>query len=136
MDPKERLRKACRVLAVQTGLERLAAWRVSDLEHRHASLRNQQASLVRFLDGETALGDVLSATILRRLQCLAENQAALIAEREVCDARRREERLRLRCAELIVDDLARETRRMDVLRELESVIETSQQRPCVRSEQG
>jgi hypothetical protein len=136
MEPKERLRKARRVLAVQTGLERLAAWRVSDLEHRHSLLQDQQANLVRFLDGETALGDAFSAAILRRLQCLAENQAALEAEKEGCDARRREERLRLRCAELIVDDLGREARRIDALRELQSVIEASQQRARVRSEQG
>lgn len=136
MEPKERLRKVRRVLAVQAALERLAAWRVSDLEHQHSLLQDQQENLVRFLDGETAFGDVFSAAILRRLQRLAENQAALKAEREACAARRREERLRLRCAELIVDDLGREARRIDALRELETAIDASQQGPRVRSGQG
>jgi len=136
MEPKERLRKARRVLAVQAALERLAAWSVSDLENQDVLVQERRADLVRFLDAETALGSAFSAAILRRLQGLAETQAALAAEKDLCAARRREERLRLRCAELIVDRLAGETRRIDELRRLDRVIEAAQQRSWVRPEQG
>jgi hypothetical protein len=136
MEPKERLRKARRMLAVQAARERLAAWSVSDLETQDALMRERRADLDRFLDAGTALGSAFSASTLRRLQGLAEAQAALEAEKELCVARRREERLRLRCAELIVDRLARESERIDELRRLDHVIEAAQQRSQVRPEQG
>jgi hypothetical protein len=133
MEPKDRLRKARRVLAVQTSLERLAAWRVGALEYRLSIMRDQQSDLVRFLEGEV-LGDVFAAAMLRRLGRLAESQAVLKEEKVSCEAARWEERLRLRCAELAVDDLGKAVRRSDEMAELESVIDLAQQR--VRSEQG
>ncbi len=136
MEPKERLRKVRRVLAVQAAIDRLAAWRSGDLAHQDQRLRERQADLIRFLDAETALGDVFSASMLTRLQGLAESRAAVTVEKEACDATRRAERLRLRCVERIVDALDRETRRIDELRELERVVEASRQRARVRPGQG
>ncbi len=136
MQPKDRLQKARRVLAVQAALERLASWSLADLGHEIARSEERRADLDRFLDGETALGGAFSAAMMRRLQGLAETQAALNIEKDLCAVRRREERLRLRCAELIVDALGRETRRIDDLRELERVTETSLLRSRVRPEQG
>lgn len=137
MEPKDRLRKARRVLAVQAAIERLAVWSSTELEHRDASLQQRRADLVRFLDTDMGLGDVVSAAMLRRLHGLAESRAALKGEIDACAARRREERLRLRSVEKIVDALDRETRRIEELRELERVIEATQRlRSPVRSEQG
>lgn len=107
-----------------------------DLEHRDTRLQKRTADLVRFLDETTALGDIFSVTMIRRLQGLAESRATLQAEKDICAARRSTERLRLRCAETIADAIGREARRIDDLRELERVIEASQQRSGVSSEQG
>lgn len=136
MEPKEKLRKARRLVAVQAALERRAAWALIDLEQQDLALRQQQEKVVRFLDSETALDGVFSAALLRRLQALADRRAALNAEREMCAARRSEERLRLRCAERVVATLGHETRRIDAARELESVIDSAQQAARVRPEQG
>ncbi len=136
MEPKDRLRKARRVRDVQVALERLASWSLMDLEREILRLDEQRADLDRFLGGETALGGTFSVTMMRRLQGLAETRAALSAERTLSAERRREERLRLRCAELIVDALDREARRIDGCRELERVVEASQRSARVRPEQG
>jgi hypothetical protein len=73
---------------------------------------------------------------MRRLQELAEHQAALATEKDSCGTRRREERRRLRCAELIVEALDRDARQAGDRRELETLIEASVQVSCIRSEQG
>jgi hypothetical protein len=136
MEPKDRWQKARRVLAVQAAIERLASWSLADLGHEITRMDERRADLDRFLDGETALGGAFSVAVMRRLQGLAETQATLNAEKDLCAERCREERLRLRCAELIVDALGREARRIDDLRELERVTETSILRARVRPEQG
>jgi hypothetical protein len=136
MEIEERLRKARRVLAVQAAMERLAAWSSMELDHRDALLRQRRENLLRFLAGETALGDVFSATVLRRLHELAESQAALKLEKDARDARRVEQRLRLRRLERIVDGLDQTAREADILRELERTIEAAQRRAHVRPGQG
>lgn len=136
MEPKDRLRKARRVRDVQAGLERLASWSLMDIEREILRLEDRRADLDRFLDGKAALGGAFSVAMMHRLQGLAETQASLSAERTLWAERHRDERLRLRCAELVVDVLQRETHRIDDGRELERVIESALQRARVRPEQG
>jgi hypothetical protein len=136
MDKKERLRKARRVVAVQASLERAAAWRLIDLDHEDVRLKERRTNLVRFLGNATPLGDTFSTATMRRLQGLAEDRAALKLEKDRCAARRREERIHLRCAETIVETLDRAVREIDDLRELESVIEAALENARVRSKQA
>lgn len=136
MEPKERLHKARRILAVRASLERLATWRAIDLECQEKALHTRRDHLVRYLDGETMLGEAFSRGVSRRLQSLAEHEAVLKVEKETQATRCLEERQGLRCTERIVDALERETRSAEELRELEQVIEASLRRRRVRPEQG
>lgn len=136
MPMNERLGKAQRILLVQRALDRLAAWTLFDLERRDLLLQARRQALVRFLDGEAAFSGTFSVAMMRRLQGLAEAQAALKVETEAQAVRCREEHLRLRQAERIVDRLGSEARRVDELRELADLIEASLDQGSVRPGQA
>lgn len=121
----KRLRKARRVLAVQTVLDRLADWRLRDLETRERILADRWAELVAFLDQELALSGVFASTAMRRMQGLENLRMALIAEKDALARRRLEERRRKRAAGQIVDAVEAEARRMEEARQLGEAMERS-----------
>jgi len=119
----ERLRKARRVLAVQTLLDRLADWRLRDLERQELALQESRRDLIRFLDSESAFAGLFAATLMRRMQSLEDLRVALIAEREAQASLHLEERSRMRRAERIVDALDDQARRTEEARRLAEVVE-------------
>ncbi len=108
-----RLGKMRRVLAVQTLLERLADWRLRDLESQARALQDQRRELVRFLDGESAFTGLFAAAALRRVESLEGLCEALRKEREAQALRRLEERGRMRRAERTAYALEAEAREME-----------------------
>jgi hypothetical protein len=123
-----RLRRAYRVLAVQSQLERLALWQLIDLERRAASLEERQRDLINFMQQESAFTGLFSSAMMGRLQALAELHVEAKAENETQRTRHLEERGRLRRVERIVTALEIDTRRQKALRELIEAIETAEQR--------
>jgi len=118
-----RLHKARRILSVQVELDRLAEWRLSELERQEAALKDRRRDLLGFFDGESAFVGLFAAMLMRRLQSLDAAAAALAAEMQAQADRRLEERGRMRCAERIVQSLQSELRRTDDLRSLAEAIE-------------
>lgn len=55
----ERLRRARNVLAVQAQLDRLAEWRLINLQSQAAVLEDRQRGLIRFVYGEPAITGML-----------------------------------------------------------------------------
>jgi hypothetical protein len=123
-----RLRRAYRVLAVQSQLERLALWQLIDLESQAASLEERQRDLINFMQHESAFSGLFSSAMMRRLQALAELHVKAKAENETQRTRHLEERGRLRRVGRIVTALEIDTRRQKALRELIEAIETAEQR--------
>jgi hypothetical protein len=130
----ERLRKAQRLLAVQTALDRLAEWSLADCERREAELQDRRLELVRFIDSEVPTAGAFPAMMMRHLQQLAERHAALLAEKDAHAERRRGERARLRAAERIVAAQASEAGKHAAKGELAEVIEAMVGR--IRQRQG
>jgi ERCC4-related helicase len=124
----QRLRKARRVLAVQTELDRLAEWTLNDFERQERALQDQRRDLMRFLDGESAFTDIFATTLMHRLERLETQGAALFVEKRAEVDRRLEERGRMRRAERIVDALVSEARRKEELRLLAEMIEVAVRR--------
>jgi hypothetical protein len=121
----ERLRKAHRILAVQTQLDRLAEWTLMDLKAQAMVLADQRQGLIRFMDEEPPFAGIFAATMMRRLQAAAEAQVAITNETEAQKIRHREERARLRCAERIVGTLEGEARRRVEANQLAEAIEAA-----------
>jgi hypothetical protein len=84
---------------VQLNLDRLAEWRLSDLQIQAAPLVDQQRGLHRFMSDGSEVAGIFSATIMRKLQAIAEklvrlqankncNEAAIWTNADVCAVRR------------------------------------------------
>lgn len=108
---KRRLAKARRILAAQVELDRLAAWRLIDLDHRATDLDERRVALVRFLDAEPSFGSPFAGAMMRRLEALEASRASLRLEQAAQAEGRRAERTRTRCADAIVKTLEEEERR-------------------------
>lgn len=132
----ERLRKARRVLGVQTVLDRLAEWTLVDLECQDAVLQDRRHALIRFIDSETAFAGAFPNAMMRRFEELARQHATLVAEKDAQAEQRREARARLRIAERIVEGLANEARRSQDSRELSEVIEATVECERIRQRQA
>lgn len=124
----ERLCRTRRILAVQSQLDRLAQWKLIDLQSKVAALENQQRRIICFMQGEPAVAEIFSSTMIRRLQSIAEMFATIASESEVQTARHRDERGRLRRTERIVETLESEARRKNELNQLVEAIEAVQRR--------
>lgn len=122
---KDRLAKARRLLAVQTDLDRLAAWRLIDLDRRSAALDDRRQALINFLDRSSAFSPFFAGAAMRGLETLQRAAAELSCEQAAQADRRRGERVRLRQAGVIVEKLeTEEERRLERLR-LADTIEAS-----------
>lgn len=120
-----RLRRARRILAVQTQLDRLAEWRLIDLQSQAATLEDREQALVHFMQEESAFSGIFPATMMRRLQTLVELRAAAVTGQEAQRARHLEERGRLRRAERIVETLEGDAQRSAALGELAEAVEAA-----------
>jgi hypothetical protein len=120
---RERLGKARRVLAVQSILDRLADWRLRDLEARELALQDDRRKLVQFVESESAFAGLFAAVMMRRIQGLEDLRAALTVEKASQQGRRLEERGRMRRAERIVEALESEGRRLEEARRLAEATE-------------
>ncbi len=115
---------------MQLNLDRLAEWRLSDLQIQAAALVDQQRGLHRFMSDGSEVAGIFSATIMRKLQAIAEKLATLASEQELQRGCHLDERRRLRRAEIICGNLEYEARCKDTLRQLSEAIETAlQHRP-------
>lgn len=124
----KRLAKARRILAAQSELDRLAAWRLVDLERQAAGLDGRRVALVCFLDAEPSFGGPFAGTMMRRLEALEASRASLKLEQAAQAEGRRAERARMRCAGAIVKTLeANERRRQEGL-QLDEAIEAARNR--------
>ena len=121
----KRLAKARRILAAQTELDRLAAWRLIDLESQAAGIDERRIALVRFLDTEPSFGGPFAGAMMRRLEGLEASRAALRLEQAAQAERRLVERARTRCAAGIVKALESGERRREERLQLGEAIEAS-----------
>ncbi len=120
-----RLAKARRILAAQTGLDRLAAWKLIDLAHQAAEVDARRVGLVGFLDAEPGFGSPFAGAMMRKLESLEASRAALRLEQAAQAERRLAERTRMRCAADIVKMLERDERRRDERLQLSEAIDAS-----------
>jgi hypothetical protein len=126
---KKRLGKARRILAAQMELDRLAAWRLVDLESQEAGVDERRNALICFLDSEPSFGGPFAGTMMRRLETLEAARATLRLERAAQAERRLAERARMRCAAGIVKTLEQDERRREERLQLGESIEASLDRP-------
>lgn len=124
----ERLRRSRRVLAVQSQLDRLAEWRLIELQSLASALGDKQRDLIGLLSGESGISGIFSGMILRRLQTVEEMLVTVANAQQTQSGCHQNERRRLRCAERIVANLESEERRTDALCQLAEVIEAALQR--------
>lgn len=124
----ERLKRARRMLAVQSDIERLAAWRLMDSESQGVALTDQRRDLTRRLDADPGLGAAFAAVIIRRLQRIEARRGQLNGEIEAQAGRRLDERRRLRRAQLIVRALELDATRDEGERRLLEAIEAAARR--------
>lgn len=122
---RKRLAKARRILAAQTELERLAAWRFIELERQTASIDERRLDLARFLDTEPSFGGAFAGAMMRRLVALEKSRAALLLEQAAQLERRLAERTRTRRVESVVKDLQAYERRREEQLQLDDAIEAS-----------
>ena len=107
----KRLAKARRILAAQAELDRLAAWRLVDIERQAAGLDERRVALVCFLDAEASFSGPFAGAMMRRLEALEASRASLKLEQAAHAEGRRAERLRMRCAGAIVKALEEDQQR-------------------------
>jgi 1-acyl-sn-glycerol-3-phosphate acyltransferase len=107
----KRLANARRILAAQAELDRLAAWRLVDIERQAAGLDERRVALVCFLDAEASFGGPFAGAMMRRLEALEATRASLKLEQAALAEGRRAERARRRCAGAIVKTLEENERR-------------------------
>lgn len=116
------------MLAVQSDIERLAAWRLMDGESQRAALTDQRRDLTRRLDAEPGLGAAFATVVVRRLQRVEARRAQLNGEIEAQADLRLDERRRLRRAQLIVRALESEATRVEGERRLLEAIDAAVRR--------
>ena len=124
-----KLARARRILAAQTELDRLAAWRLADLEREASGVDERRIALIRFLDAEPSFGGSFAGAMMRRLETLEASRAALRIEQARQAEGRREERARMRRAADIVETLEKDMRRRAERFQLGEAIEASLGRP-------
>ncbi|MGO9673884.1 MAG: hypothetical protein ACLPSF_06895 [Methylocella sp.] len=127
---KKRLGKARRILAAQAELDRLAAWRLIDLERQAAGVDERRIALVGFLDAEPSFGGPFAGAMMRRLEALEASRAALRVEQAAQAEKRLAERARMRCAAGIVKTLEQDEGRREERLQLGEAIEASLARPA------
>lgn len=124
----ERLRRSRRVVALQLKLDRLAEWRLIDLQSQTAASTKQQYELHRIMAEGSYFAGKFSSVILRKLHTIAENLVVLTNEEELQQGHHLDERRRLRRMERIYADLEYEVGRKDMVRQLSETIEAVQPR--------
>lgn len=120
-----RLARARRVLAAQTELDRLAAWRLVDLERQGAAMDERRAALLRFLDAESSFSGPFAGAMMRRLEAVEAARAAVRLERAAQTERRLAESARTRCAASVVTALETAARRSGERSELAEAIDAA-----------
>jgi hypothetical protein len=118
-----RLHRARRVLAVQAQLDKLALWKLAEIDLQASALEERRLTLVSFMEREPAFAGVFASTMMRHLASLGEQLAIAKTAR---DAQRRSqlaERRRLRRAQRIVQVLEDAFERQNAARELAEAIE-------------
>jgi hypothetical protein len=68
---------------VQSKLDRLAGWRLIDLQGQAAALADQQRGLHHFISEGSEVMGTFSTTIMRKLQAIVEKLATLASEQEL-----------------------------------------------------
>jgi len=121
----ERLARARRILAVQTGFCHLEEWKLSALEREEEALQKRQSDLVQFLDQEGAFSGLFAASMLRRLRGIAEARAHLSKEKEAQIGRLLQARRRMRQGEHALDTLEGEVRKRLERGQLSEAIEAA-----------
>ncbi len=124
----ERQRRFRRVLALQLKLDRLAEWRLADLQSQTAAATKHQYALHRIMSEGSDVTGKFSLVILRRLQTVAENLVVLTNQEELQHGHHLDERRRLRRMERIYADLEYEAGRKDMVRQFSETIEAVQPR--------
>ena len=124
----EQLRRSRRILDVQSQLDKLADWKLIDLQTQATILKNQQRDLIHFLSEESEVSGFFSSTMIRRLQTIADKLTTLGIELESQRSRHLAERKRLRCAERTFAIYERDEWHKKILCQLVEAIETAQQR--------
>lgn len=117
-----RLCRSRRILAVQSKLDRLAEWRLIDLQFQSVALADRQHDLIRFLSGESEVAGIFPSAVMHRLQTLGRLIATTENEQIAQKNRRLDERVRLRCAERFVSKLEIEARRENTAQQLVDLI--------------
>lgn len=124
----ECLRRSRRILALQLKLDRLAEWRLIDLQSQTAASTNRQYALHRMMYESSDVAGTFSLVIMRKLQVIAENLVVLANEEELQRGRHLDERRRLRRAEKICADIEYEVGCKALVRQLCETIEAIQPR--------
>lgn len=115
-------------MAVMTQLNKLSEWRLLDLQSQVAILDDLQRGLVQFLQEESAFSGIFSASMLRRLQNIAEARAGAEIKQKAQRVLYLAERGRLRCAEHIAGKLESDAERDEASRQLAEAVESTARR--------
>lgn len=124
----DRLRAMKRILAVQEQAKRLAEWQLFAIENRKRDIAAAQQDLDRFTESSALTGPLASVAV-RSGRRLATRSVAAEAEHVAQTEVAREARSQVKLAGRMVEDLARDDRRVQERRDLERLIEAVAARP-------
>lgn len=120
---QKRLRSLQRILVAQKDLQRIAEWKLANLQRREVDLQKDQERLVSYLDEQHAFTPSYAKTIIGRLQALATLKQATIAEKQRQAERLLTETRRVGQMERRVDAAAEILRRVQARKDLEEIVE-------------
>jgi hypothetical protein len=119
----DRLRAIQRVLAVQAQLQRLAQWKLAELERREEALQKREENLLRFVDEDGSYAAVFGNTLMRRLRGIGEEKAQVAASKHEQADKTLEETRRVGQMQRKADELEDEARQERERLELREILE-------------
>lgn len=120
---QSRIKSLRRILAVQKDLQKLAEWRLAQLQRKELDLQKDEERLVTYLDEDHAFTPTYAKTIAARLHSLAAEKQKTVVEKQLQTERVLEQVRRVGQAERRVEATAEILRRAEERRELAETIE-------------
>ena len=120
---QSRIKSLRRILAVQKDLQKLAEWKLAQLQRKELDLQKDQERLVTYLDEDHAFTPTYAKTIAARLHSLAAERQKTVIEKQLQTERVLEQVRRVGQAERRVEATAEILRRTEERRELAETIE-------------
>jgi hypothetical protein len=118
-----RAEKTRRIVAVQKQLQRIEDWKMLELKRRLRELEASQEDMIKAQSDEDIIRGELVELAVRRLRSLVRETGQVSAEKDVQAARVLDQASKLKLAERLESDAAKEAERTSGHKQLSDIIE-------------